>query len=748
LPLLERGREVGVSARILVAGGTGYLGRHLLAELLRRGVAVRALTRDAERLPAGVEPLVVADVTRPGALAGAAEGCDVVFSSLGITRQADGRTYEQIDYRANIDLLEEAVRAGVRRMVFVSVLHADAMRQTDLVRARERVVERLRAAPLSSCVVRPTGFFSDMTEIFEMARSGRAWVFGDGQHRINPIHGADLAVVCADAIQGDAEAVEAGGPEVFTQQAVAQLAFQVLGKPAHVSHLPDGVVDVGLALLRPFSKRWWNVAAFVSGAGRTDMVAPCHGTHTLRAHFESLAGLDAIAWPKLQPEGAQAVLLACSAVLSADGTRPLDDAARGALRALAHAVLQTDEPPPEAVALGDDLGAHVPEGPVRDQIVTMLVLCVLVDATIDPARLAVAVRAAAQLGRAPEIAPDLARLAQHEVLRARVCILRRIMRDLYGRTLWGGMGEIVAAGLSTGDPAIVARYRALGALPAGTFGRTLYAFYEDNQIKLPGEPFNPYVASLTCAHDARHVLAGWNPSFDGEICLAAFESGLSRSGQLDNLLAILIQGYAGIEILEPTPTMPTRPLDVGAILTEMARGKQADPAILSPDWDFWQEAALPLDEVRRRHGIAPGGRVPPGGSWEAAPRKPLRIDRVTILPESDGQRLGLSVHGGLATADVQAVSDLIARRAWSGRRIDLLLEIEDGAGYEGAGAMWADLNLAFANRDAFRRIAVVGSGLVQRALVAADRPIAAWYGADERFFGRDRRGEALAFLSG
>jgi uncharacterized protein YbjT (DUF2867 family) len=254
---------------------------------------VRALTRDLGKLPAGVEPLAVADVTRPGALSGAAEGCDVVFSALGITRQADGLTYEQIDYGANVALLEEAVRAGARRMVFVSVLHADAMRQTDLVRARERVVERMRAAPLSSCVVRPTGFFSDMTEFFEMARAGRVWVFGDGKHRINPIHGADLAIVCADALAGDAHTVEAGGPEVFTQQAIAELAFDVLGKPAHISHLPDGVVDAGLALLRPFSKRWWNIAAFVTGAVRRDMVAPCRGTHTLREHFEALAGKEA-----------------------------------------------------------------------------------------------------------------------------------------------------------------------------------------------------------------------------------------------------------------------------------------------------------------------------------------------------------------------------------------------------------------------------------------------------------------------
>ena len=50
----------------------------------------------------------------------------------------------------------------------------------------------LQASGLSHPIIRPTGYFSDMGEYFPMAKSGRAYLVGDGQKRLNPIHGADL----------------------------------------------------------------------------------------------------------------------------------------------------------------------------------------------------------------------------------------------------------------------------------------------------------------------------------------------------------------------------------------------------------------------------------------------------------------------------------------------------------------------------------------------------------------------------
>ena len=97
---------------VFIAGATGYLGRHLCAEYGRRGWHVTALIRDAPRASdLAADTLVEAEATRAETLTGLMEGADLVVSALGITRQADGLSYQDVDFQANLNLLREAERA-------------------------------------------------------------------------------------------------------------------------------------------------------------------------------------------------------------------------------------------------------------------------------------------------------------------------------------------------------------------------------------------------------------------------------------------------------------------------------------------------------------------------------------------------------------------------------------------------------------------------------------------------------------
>jgi uncharacterized protein YbjT (DUF2867 family) len=166
---------------VFIAGATGYLGRFLCAEYRARGWHVTALVRDRGRA-GGLEAdrLVEAEATRPETLAGVMDGADLVVSALGITRQADGLTYRDVDYRRNLNLLREAERAGVGRFAYVHVLNADAMRDVPLVAAKADFVDALHTSALPSTVIAPSGYFSDMGEFLSMARSGRVWLFAPG----------------------------------------------------------------------------------------------------------------------------------------------------------------------------------------------------------------------------------------------------------------------------------------------------------------------------------------------------------------------------------------------------------------------------------------------------------------------------------------------------------------------------------------------------------------------------------------
>ncbi|HHC29074.1 MAG TPA: NAD-dependent epimerase/dehydratase family protein, partial [Rhodobacterales bacterium] len=107
--------------RVLIAGATGYLGRHLVTDFRAHGWYVIALVRSATKARrAGLEAdaMIEGEATRPADLAGIMDGVNLVVSALGITRQKDGLSYRDVDFHANANLLTEAERAGVGRFAY------------------------------------------------------------------------------------------------------------------------------------------------------------------------------------------------------------------------------------------------------------------------------------------------------------------------------------------------------------------------------------------------------------------------------------------------------------------------------------------------------------------------------------------------------------------------------------------------------------------------------------------------------
>lgn len=273
--------------RVFIAGATGYLGRHLCAEYQRHGWYVIALVRKStQALAIAADQLVEAQATDPASLSGVMAGTDLVVSSLGITRQTDGLGYWDVDYKANLNLLREAEDAGVARFAYIHVLRAGDMAQVPMVAAKSAFVAELQRSAIASTVIAPTGYFSDMGDVLTMARSGRVWLFGDGGKRINPIHGADLASATAEAIEAGVGWLDVGGPDVFTQRELAELAFACLGTSPRITMLPDITRRIALRLLPLFTpRRISGPARFFLSALALNMVGECHGTRRLKDHF-------------------------------------------------------------------------------------------------------------------------------------------------------------------------------------------------------------------------------------------------------------------------------------------------------------------------------------------------------------------------------------------------------------------------------------------------------------------------------
>lgn len=278
---------------ILLAGATGYLGSHLVRQLQAQSVEFKVIVRDSQKLlKQGVEEKRIhkAELTNPETLIRCWQGVETVISTVGITKQKDGLTYMDVDYQANLNLLNQAKENGVKKFIYVSVLNGKKLRSLKICEAKERFVDKLKTSGLDYCVIRPNGFFSDVEEIFNMSKQGRIFLFGDGGYKSNPIHGADLARVCLNAIDSKVQEINVGGPNTYTHNQIAEISFGVQGKNTTIIHIPDFVRRITLTIARTFfSVQVYGKLEFFMIVMAMDMLAPEYGTHTIDNYFKLLS---------------------------------------------------------------------------------------------------------------------------------------------------------------------------------------------------------------------------------------------------------------------------------------------------------------------------------------------------------------------------------------------------------------------------------------------------------------------------
>ncbi len=280
--------------KVLVAGATGYLGKYLVKELKNQGYWIRALVRNANKLDDNknlIDEVFEGEVTKPETLTGICDDINYVISSIGITRQKDGLTYMDVDYQGNKNLLDEAKKNNVSKFIYVSVINAHLMKELKMIQAKLLFEDKLKESGLDYVIIRPTGFFSDMLEFLNMAKKGRVSLFGSGENKINPIHGADLAEVCVYSIKDSEREISVGGPETLTFREIAEMALRVCNKPVKISKLPMWMIKIILPVMRTLtSSKTYGPVEFMMTVMTMDLVGETFGKQNLEDFYRKNLG--------------------------------------------------------------------------------------------------------------------------------------------------------------------------------------------------------------------------------------------------------------------------------------------------------------------------------------------------------------------------------------------------------------------------------------------------------------------------
>jgi len=320
--------------RVLVVGGTGYIGRHVVRALVARGHRVVALARkragiggaqseEATRAMLGGAEVRFGDVTDPASIAAdgiRGERFDATVSCLA-TRTGGVADSWRIEHRAQLDVLHASQEAGVQRFVLLSAICVQRPRLA-FQHAKRAFEAALVASGTPYTIVRPTAFFKSLSgQVAGVARGKPFLLFGDGTlTACKPIAEEDLAHFIAGALDDPARdnaVLPVGGPgPAITPREQGEMLFRLLGRPPRFRRVPVALMDTivgGLGLAARVAPRLRDKAelarigryyatesmlVYDPDRGRYDATAtPSYGATTLEDHYrrvlrDGLAGQE------------------------------------------------------------------------------------------------------------------------------------------------------------------------------------------------------------------------------------------------------------------------------------------------------------------------------------------------------------------------------------------------------------------------------------------------------------------------
>jgi nucleoside-diphosphate-sugar epimerase len=241
----------------LVTGAFSHSGSHIAERLLADGREVRTLTFHPERrhpLSQRVEALPYR-FDDPVALARSLDGVTTLYNTYWVRFDHERATFAGAVANSRA-LFHAAQRAGVRRVVHLSIANPSADSPLPYYRGKALVERALAEVGVSFSIVRPTWIFGGEKEILA---NNIAWILrhlplfaipGDGGYPVQPVHVDDLARICLEVAQADGDViVDAAGPETMSFDELVRAVRRATGSRAPILHLPPSAMAMAARAL-------------------------------------------------------------------------------------------------------------------------------------------------------------------------------------------------------------------------------------------------------------------------------------------------------------------------------------------------------------------------------------------------------------------------------------------------------------------------------------------------------------------
>lgn len=267
--------------KAILFGATGNLGSEIARELVKQDYEVTVVVRNKQKAMSLLGDLpvhyAVAEVSKKESLAGICDGQDIVVSALGKSVSPNDKskaTFNQIDFDGNSAVLEEALKSGVKKFVYVSAYKSEDYLHLNYFKVHHDFSEKLKASGIDFSIVKPAAIFCAFKDMIDMARKGKLMSIGSGESKTNPIFEGDLARICVNSIPEANQTIDAGGKNIYSRMELNKIIQDLVDPSKKIRKVPLWVVKAGLPAMRLFDKNGYDKFAFFTEVMSHDTIAP------------------------------------------------------------------------------------------------------------------------------------------------------------------------------------------------------------------------------------------------------------------------------------------------------------------------------------------------------------------------------------------------------------------------------------------------------------------------------------------